>query len=121
MGVSSAVIGFGAHVARVAMVDNASRIYKSCIKSFINGIFVVQTNPTLPTLNHTAAMLKISGQSDPDRQRYFRHTHTHRQRLLVFIEIFVFYTHWYRISAMYRPILKAQVSESVKGRKKWYH
>ena len=47
-------------------------------------------------LNHTAAMLKLSGQSDPDPQRYLRntythththtHTHTDRQRFLVFIE-----------------------------------
>ena len=44
-------------------------------------------------LNQAAAMLKLSDQSDPDLQRYLRHTythrqtHTHRQRFLVFIEI----------------------------------
>ena len=30
-------------------------------------------------LNHTAAMLKLSHQSDPDLQRYLRHTYTDRQ------------------------------------------
>ena len=55
----------------VAMVDNAGGIRKSFIKSFINGIFVVQTNLKLHT------MLKISGQSDPDLQRCLRHTHSH--------------------------------------------
>ena len=30
-------------------------------------------------LNHAAAMLKLSGQSDPDPQRYLRQTHTERQ------------------------------------------
>ena len=30
-------------------------------------------------LNHTAAMLKLSGQSDPDPQRYLRQTQTDRQ------------------------------------------
>ena len=42
--------GSGAHVAMVGMVDNASRIGKTFIKYFINGIIVVQTNPTLHTL-----------------------------------------------------------------------
>ena len=28
--------------------------------------------------NHTAAMLNLSDQSDPDLQRYLRHTHTDR-------------------------------------------
>ena len=28
-------------------------------------------------LNQAAAMLKVSGQSDPDLQRYLRQTHTH--------------------------------------------
>ena len=37
-------------------------------------------------LNHAAAMLKISGQSDPDLQGYLRHTYTDRQRCLAFIE-----------------------------------
>ena len=47
-------------------------------------------------LNRAAAMLKLSGQSNPDPQRYLRHahkhthththTHTHRQRFLAFIE-----------------------------------
>ena len=41
-------------------------------------------------MNHTAAMLKLSDQSDPDLQRYLRHTHTDRhtdrQRFLVFVE-----------------------------------
>ena len=60
----------------VVMVDNASGIGKSFIKSFINGIIVVQTNPTLHTPHHVAAMLKISGQSDPDLHRYLRHRHT---------------------------------------------
>ena len=40
----SAVIGSGAHVAMVAMVDNASGIGKAFMKSFINGIITVQTN-----------------------------------------------------------------------------
>ena len=31
----------------------------------------------LHTLEPTAAMLKLSGQSDPDLQRYLRDTHTH--------------------------------------------
>ena len=35
-------------------------------------------------LNHAAAMLKISGQSDRDLQRYLRRTHT--QRFLAFVE-----------------------------------
>ena len=39
-----------AHVAMVAMVDNASGIGKSFMKVFINGIIVVQKNPTLHTL-----------------------------------------------------------------------
>ena len=43
----SALIGYGAHVA---LVGNASGIRKSCIKSFINSIFVVQTNLMLHTL-----------------------------------------------------------------------
>ena len=47
---------------------------KSFMKSFINSIIVVQTNLMLP-LNHAEAMLKISGQFDPDPQRYLRHTH----------------------------------------------
>ena len=42
-------------------------------------------------LNHAAAMLK--DQSDPDLQRYLRHTYTdrptHRQRFLAFIERFL--------------------------------
>ena len=46
----SAVIGSGAHVAMVAIVDSAGGICKSFIKSFINGIFEVQTNPRLHTL-----------------------------------------------------------------------
>ena len=50
MGQGSAVIGSGAHMAMVAMVDNASKIRKSYMKSFNNGIIVVQTNPTLHTL-----------------------------------------------------------------------
>ena len=45
-----AVIGSGAHVTTVAMVDNASRIRKAFMKKIINGIIVVQTNPTLHTL-----------------------------------------------------------------------
>ena len=55
-------------------------------------------------LNHAAAMFKMFGQSDPDPQRYLRHTYTHththrqtdrqtdrqadRQRFLAFIERF---------------------------------
>ena len=46
VGVGSAGIGSDAHVATV---DNASRIRKSFMKSFINGIIVVQTNPRLDT------------------------------------------------------------------------
>ena len=45
-----------------------------------NGIIVVQTNPMLHTLNQAAAMLKTSDQSDPDLQRYLRHTDTHKDR-----------------------------------------
>ena len=39
-------------------------------------------------LNHAAAMLKLSDQSDPDLKRYLRHTHRHtdKQRFLSFIE-----------------------------------
>ena len=40
----SAVTASGAHVAMVAMVDNASGIGKAFMKSFINGIITVQTN-----------------------------------------------------------------------------
>ena len=43
MGVGSVVIGSGAHVAMVVMVDSASGVGKS----FINGIVEVQTNLTL--------------------------------------------------------------------------
>ena len=50
MGRGSAVIGSGAHVTMVAMVDNASGIGKSFMKSFINGIIVVQTNQSLHTV-----------------------------------------------------------------------
>ena len=46
VGVGSAGIGSDAHVATV---DNASRIHESFMKSFINGIIVVQTNPRLDT------------------------------------------------------------------------
>ena len=46
MGVGSAVIGSGAPVAMVTMVDNASGIRKSFLKSFINSIIVVQTSLT---------------------------------------------------------------------------
>ena len=42
----------------------------------------VQTYATL----HTAAMLRISGQSDADLQRYLRRTHTHTHRFIAFIE-----------------------------------
>ena len=45
-----AVIGSDVHVTMVAMVDNASGIRKVFMKSFINGIIVVQTNATLHTL-----------------------------------------------------------------------
>ena len=49
-------------------------------------------------LNHAAAMLKVSGQCDPDPQRYLTHRNTHtqtdietdRQRLLAFIESYYF-------------------------------
>ena len=34
----------------VAMVDNASGIRKAFMKSFIKGIIVIQTKPTLHTL-----------------------------------------------------------------------
>ena len=50
VGVGSVVTGSGAHVTTVAMVDNASRIRKAFMKKIINGIIVVQTNPTLHTL-----------------------------------------------------------------------
>ena len=46
-----AVIGAGTHMTMVAMVDNASVIVKSFVKSFINGIIVVQTNLMFHTLN----------------------------------------------------------------------
>ena len=68
------MIDSGADVSMVAMVDNASGIGKSFILC-------------CTSLNPAAAMLKISGQSDPDLQRYLRcvrtrahtqtHTHTH--------------------------------------------
>ena len=41
-----ATISSSVHVAMVAMVDNANGICKTFLKSFINGIIVVQTNPT---------------------------------------------------------------------------
>ena len=47
MGVDSALIDSGVHVA---MVNNASGFVKSFPKQFINGIIVFQTNPTLHTL-----------------------------------------------------------------------
>ena len=47
---SSAVLGSGVHVTTVAMADNASGIGKAFMKSFINGIIVVQTNLALHTL-----------------------------------------------------------------------
>ena len=37
-------------------------------------------------LNQAVAKLKLSDQSDPDLQRYLRHTYTDRQRFLAFIE-----------------------------------
>ena len=43
----SAVIGSGSLVALVITIDNASGIGKSFMKSFINGIIVVQTNAML--------------------------------------------------------------------------
>ena len=49
MEVSSAVIGSGVHVTVVAPVDNASGICKAFMKSFINGIIVVQMSLTLHT------------------------------------------------------------------------
>ena len=56
MGVGSAVIGSGAHM--VAMVDSASGICKSFMKSFINGVIVVQTNPTLLTLKPRSSQVE---------------------------------------------------------------
>ena len=47
---SSVVIGSGAHMAMVAMVNNASGICKAFVKEFINCISVVETNATLHTL-----------------------------------------------------------------------
>ena len=53
MGMDSAVIGSGEHVAMVAMVDSVGGIGKSFMKSFINGIIVVQTKPKMHTFKTT--------------------------------------------------------------------
>ena len=75
MGMSSAVIGSGEHMSVVAMADNVSGIRKDFMKLFINGIFVVQANPTLHTLEPRSSHVE----SDPDVQRYLRHTCTDTQ------------------------------------------
>ena len=46
----SAVTGSGAQMTMLAMVNNASGIRKSFLKSFINGITALQTNVMLHTL-----------------------------------------------------------------------
>ena len=80
MGAGSAVICSGAHVA---MVDNARGICKSFMKSFISGIIVVQTNPTLYTLkprsSHVENLRSVWSWSAEIFESH-THTHTHRHR-----------------------------------------
>ena len=68
MEVSSVVIGSGVHVTVVALVDNASEFVKHvCNKLLTVSLQSKQMRLGTP-LNQAAAMLKLSGQSDPDPQ-----------------------------------------------------
>ena len=53
-------------------------------------------------LSHAAAMLKLSDHSDPDLQRYLKHTYTHRQRFLAFIERLVHRSRWHHVISCIR-------------------
>ena len=55
-------------------------------------------------LKYAAAMLKLSDQSDPDVQRYLRHTYTDRQRFLAFIEKYVFCKAHCQVFMVYTPL-----------------
>ena len=85
--------------SHMAMVGNASGMRKSCIHTFINSIFVVQTNPMLHTLkprsSHVENLRSVwawSAEIFEEHTHACTHVHTHAcactdtHRFLVFIE-----------------------------------
>ena len=84
-----AVIGSGAHVTMVAMVDNASGICKAFMKYFINSIIVVQTNATLHTLEQCSSHIETlrsvwSWSAEIFEAHIHRQTDTHTQAEIPF-------------------------------------
>ena len=81
------------------------------VKHFWNNLLTVslqskQMQRRTP-LNQAAAMLKLSGQSDPDLQRYLRNTHTYRQTEIpcFYREMFVWCLYTYNVVSSLFPVM----------------